>query len=427
MKDGEYMPKSDFITTYQLQQMTPMIHFQSDEEGVTLRASEVKPKFDHFLIKILGGDEVEKGKQVAQENKWLIGSQSALKYKLRFEADRDTQAVRIPYKIFYANMGEERKENPLKMVIGACKMTIVCFIPSLKEFLDSRIEDFLISHTFGFMQGKGFGGYLPQKCDITSEKVRNALRTAYHCNAVYCADLELPTIVKQIKGKDEKYITPDNVFDNIIKPFHSLMKSGINYGGYERSYLFQYFHNNPEIYFGNEKACIKSNGIAPVVNRNPKTGGGENRHRVNSYKYVRALLGVTEEMEYIHALDEGGKPVREDRSVFDERGKLVKTINNIIKDKITISCNDKSIERYASPIRYRIIEKKLYVFAVPIDDELYDTQYTFGSSSGTTTIRVPLKDEFDIEDFLAEFVNHIQNSNNIHKVAKVFENINWEV
>lgn len=29
----------------------PIIHFQPDEEGTTLRASEVKPKFDRYLMK----------------------------------------------------------------------------------------------------------------------------------------------------------------------------------------------------------------------------------------------------------------------------------------------------------------------------------------------------------------------------------------
>ena len=29
----------------------PIIHFQPEEEGATLRASEVKPKFDRYLMK----------------------------------------------------------------------------------------------------------------------------------------------------------------------------------------------------------------------------------------------------------------------------------------------------------------------------------------------------------------------------------------
>jgi hypothetical protein len=37
----------------QLKQHTPIIHFQHDQAGATLRASEVKPKLDRFLIEML--------------------------------------------------------------------------------------------------------------------------------------------------------------------------------------------------------------------------------------------------------------------------------------------------------------------------------------------------------------------------------------
>ncbi|MEG1331776.1 MAG: hypothetical protein RSC97_10070, partial [Eubacterium sp.] len=34
-----------------LTQITPLIHFQSEEPGACLRASEVKPKLDRFIMK----------------------------------------------------------------------------------------------------------------------------------------------------------------------------------------------------------------------------------------------------------------------------------------------------------------------------------------------------------------------------------------
>ena len=37
-----------------LKQHTPLIHFQHDQEGATLRASEVKPKLDRFILTRLG-------------------------------------------------------------------------------------------------------------------------------------------------------------------------------------------------------------------------------------------------------------------------------------------------------------------------------------------------------------------------------------
>ena len=34
---------------FTLKQHTPIIHFQHDQDGATLRASEVKPKLDRFI------------------------------------------------------------------------------------------------------------------------------------------------------------------------------------------------------------------------------------------------------------------------------------------------------------------------------------------------------------------------------------------
>ena len=46
----------------QLEAQSPIIHFQHDQAGATLRASEVKPKLDRFLLNKM---EQETGKRVA--------------------------------------------------------------------------------------------------------------------------------------------------------------------------------------------------------------------------------------------------------------------------------------------------------------------------------------------------------------------------
>ena len=40
----------DFKKEYTLTPQSPLIHFQYGQKGATLRATEVKPKFDKFLI-----------------------------------------------------------------------------------------------------------------------------------------------------------------------------------------------------------------------------------------------------------------------------------------------------------------------------------------------------------------------------------------
>jgi len=40
---------SKYKLTFKLKQHTPIIHFQHDQHGTTLRATEIKPKLDRFL------------------------------------------------------------------------------------------------------------------------------------------------------------------------------------------------------------------------------------------------------------------------------------------------------------------------------------------------------------------------------------------
>lgn len=59
-----------------LSQQTPMWHFQSDQEGCCLRATEVKPKLDSFLLK----------KDRETFSKYRLNDTNALDYKLSFIA-----------------------------------------------------------------------------------------------------------------------------------------------------------------------------------------------------------------------------------------------------------------------------------------------------------------------------------------------------
>lgn len=43
---------------FNLEQITPMWHFQGDDPNCCLRATEVKPKLDKFIIKSLGEDNI---------------------------------------------------------------------------------------------------------------------------------------------------------------------------------------------------------------------------------------------------------------------------------------------------------------------------------------------------------------------------------
>ena len=393
------------VKIYHLKQQTPMIHFQSGEEGATLRAGEVKPKLDRFIIEQckLRGESVP--------DEWYVNPEKhkdgthvgqvikpALKYKMRFKADKNSKVEDIPYLMFYANMGKSKKT---KMIVGDCDMTIICFCSDLAAEIEECLDDFFIASTFGFMQGKGFGGYLCGDKKISQIQIAKALQNVLGCGKVYKVQTQLRAPV----SNEEKKVNLVKIFDNIIKPFHSLMKSGINFKKYERSYLFQYFHTKKGICYGNDKAFVKSKGIAPIVYKKDNAKKGEHIEPFKNYKYVRALLGITERIEYISGLGENDKPIG-------------KKIGVRIK-------NTDDIDRYASPVRYRIICGCVYVFAVPIPDELFGSCFKFSSSNGAGNITVPDKNDFDIEDFLSKFVQHINTNSNAREAAN-FKNEKFE-
>ena len=76
---------SNFKLTFKLKQHTPLIHFQHDQHGATLRATELKPKLDRFLLEKLGNGNYEQGIEIAKKKGWLVakGEHPALDYKVR--------------------------------------------------------------------------------------------------------------------------------------------------------------------------------------------------------------------------------------------------------------------------------------------------------------------------------------------------------
>ena len=73
---------------YFLHQETPMIHFQSNEEGACLRGTEVKPKLDKFILKKKGSIPSE----------WYVDREqsNALNYKIRIAAKEEAKIIDFP-------------------------------------------------------------------------------------------------------------------------------------------------------------------------------------------------------------------------------------------------------------------------------------------------------------------------------------------
>ena len=74
-----------YTLTIKLKQHTPLIHFQHDQDGATLRASEVKPKLDKYILGKLNQEEKKQG----ESEGWIKGKgkdKEWLDYKMSIKA-----------------------------------------------------------------------------------------------------------------------------------------------------------------------------------------------------------------------------------------------------------------------------------------------------------------------------------------------------
>ncbi len=186
-----------------LKQHTPLIHFQHDQEGATLRASEVKPKLDRFVIKRVFHDNFDECKEFligynpdpdkredsikALKSKWNTGYR-ALDYKIRIEA-KNVKDVAIPTKVvkkkgevqiddigrqlfttnnypdnnaslIMSNIGGRTKEELLNFSMANSIVLIVLGRnDSLLCKLKENLYQFFAKTSFGNRTSKGFGSF----------------------------------------------------------------------------------------------------------------------------------------------------------------------------------------------------------------------------------------------------------------------------
>lgn len=177
---------SDFKLEFTLKQHTPLIHFQHEQAGATLRATEVKAKLDRFLVSRLFDNDFQKCKkhligyepneERALEAKFKEGFR-ALHYKLSLPAPL-TRTYQLGYPKrqrgemkwddqfpgFFANMGEENAKNPKHFSFSESDLD--CRIAGVDTELLARLKnsgqlfsEFFMRHNFGTRQSKGYGSF----------------------------------------------------------------------------------------------------------------------------------------------------------------------------------------------------------------------------------------------------------------------------
>jgi len=205
---------SKFKAVFTLKQHTPLIHFHSEQSGATLRATELKPKFDSFLIEQVDAIPVIKHPNGAR----------SLDYKVKIEPDLssadkietiDNRGREKSNPLFFGNMGDEEYKK-FKQHNSRFKIEFFSFNREILDAIKNNFEAFLANTNFGTRQNKGFGNFY----------------------------LNSPFNKKLVNYKVYSFSSTEDRWEEDIKHFYSFLRAGINTanfrGIYAKAVIFAY-------------------------------------------------------------------------------------------------------------------------------------------------------------------------------------------
>lgn len=248
-----------------LKQHTPLIHFQHDQYGATLRASEVKPKLDRFIIAHAFNNEYERckhylvGYKFSQKDseearredeeklnrnlkqKFKDSNYKSLNYKIAVHTNGSSLSVKMEsakdrrtnktlnkleaFPLVLSNMGKTIEESVNFVQYDIVDIIITVRCEQLYNTLKDNIEHFFALTNFGQRQDKGFGSftvlYIEEsgKAKVEKKWTDELANELMPHNTQY---FSYKTVQK------EKKLINKELFE-VIDYYWKLLKSGINY------------------------------------------------------------------------------------------------------------------------------------------------------------------------------------------------------
>lgn len=387
-----------YQATFTLRQETPLIHFLHDQPGATLRATELKPKLDRFIlgdflkinpkatmdhketIKNLALAVAEKKTSAYQmviehpnsqpdfyyfESRFTKREKDYLLDKLKKEFNRPDLKVIEPSPFFANNdkrkdweKGKKEKWPEVRLGLfykGEIKIHIKTWDNDLLDLINVAFPLLFCVENFGMRQSKGFGCF--RETSVSNYMLNNALKSTFDFCKKKSANLDFNFLFKHI--------------DDVYKLLRN--KAGANNSNpnepSEASAIRDYFEEqNPSVEW--EKYSITNKLVFE-----------DDYNSENEVRFVRALLGLPGLHDYPQT-----------------REKVKVQIEDSTQDK------DKKIERYRSPILFKVYNGLIYLLAKNIDPKMLDHEFTFyvGENKESNPRRVTLftPPQFSIVDFL---------------------------
>jgi len=356
------------IKSYNLIQYSPMIHFQHDQKGACLRATELKPKLD----------------------KWINNKLENKRYKLKVISQGE-QILKNNHKMYFGNMKSEESFAKEKLSIYNPKQLILnintFFDTALAKEIESALPYCFAFENFGTRQSKGFGSFYSDQFIPIETCYKNKQK-------------DYPIYYFETDDHKDRKKAIDNALDS-IQALYKAMKSGINEeykleikNKYMKSLLWKYF--NDEKYpsgFNWEKRIMKQKLMNKKFDENELTS-----------LYIRGLLGLTNSYTFRKTYK-----ARMDKDYNDDKnGKHFK-----LNKEETFLVNHSEIERFKSPITFKPFKNKVYIILHELNiKSIQNKTFNFeNKSSGEFSLTIPDKTVFSLKpfmDFVCDKINKNQ-------------------
>ena len=355
---------SSFKVVFTLKQHTPIIHFQSNQSGATLRATELKPKFDRFLI--------ERNPNIAV--KINANGHKSLDYKVKIEPNI-SKREEIPDKssLFFGNMKPkdmsdiewQRVKKRFKTYNRTFKIEFFSFNKDILKAIKNDFEAFLAHTNFGTRGSKGFGSF-------------------------YIADRFFDKTLIQ----HQVYSFSSSNWQKDIGLFYQFLRQGINFS--ERT--SSPFYTKPAIF-----AYAKSKGWQ-WDKKSIKEFYFSEKLKVQIKKYQSDVVKYTSDEKYLL------------RDLFGlSSSQEWKSYSKTIEKEDTKKDKDgkPEIERFKSPITFKVVDGVVYFWANDTINDILNQTFEI-KIKNRDSLKLSTPKEFDFDEFF-EFVLKIDLSTHIEE------------
>jgi hypothetical protein len=429
---------------FTLKQHTPIIHFQHDQDGATLRATEVKPKLDRFLIEKMGGKEkvnkswfnnFEKGSldyklMIFAEDKptfyWISSNPDSKDTSFKKgkdndrinNANKDGSVYLNKTQYFGDNQYIDKNEKEWKNIRKGIKydkvrLKITVLHDELRKEIQNSLDQFFCLHNFGTRQSKGFGCFLPLIDDDSIAKY----------------------LIDDVNIKGVFQIKSNKTFDLKIQDIsskYSLLKmgKGAKTGNYEKSKLWLFLCKDKEISWEKRKIKIhllkndktlftKMYTENSPMRLSPNSEISEEGPKAKDHFYIRALMGLAEQFEFLQFNDDGKIDFKNRIQV-----KVKDTLNNSLDDRL----KELAVDRFGSPLRFLVTQSSIFLVAYDIPSILYEYtnpvtnenvnrefQFIIDNMATENNFNLKVPQNFDLcafIEFSKEFGNNLKKKNN---------------